>query len=54
MVKPDVKKIQEGGDSITYLGHGTLWLRLLGKNILTDPIFGDVSFFFGRLVPFPL
>jgi L-ascorbate metabolism protein UlaG (beta-lactamase superfamily) len=54
MVNPDVKKIQEGGDSITYLGHGTLWLRLLGKNILTDPIFGDVSFFFDRFVPFPL
>ncbi len=53
-VKPDVAKIQKGGDSITYLGHGTLWLRLKDRNILTDPIFGDVTFFIGRFAPFPL
>ncbi len=53
-VKPDVTRIQEGTDSITYLGHGTLWLRLQNRNILTDPIFGDVTFFIGRFAPFPL
>ncbi len=52
--KPDTKKILEGGDSITYLGHGTLWVRLLGKNILTDPVFEDVTFFLRRFAPFPL
>ena len=54
MVRPDIKRILEGGDSITYLGHGTFWIRLRDQNILTDPIFGDVSIFFRRFAPFPL
>ena len=53
-VKPDINKILEGGDSITYLGHGTLWVRVQGKNILTDPIFEDITFFLRRFTPFPL
>jgi len=52
--KPDVKKILGGGDSVTYLGHGTLWIHLMGNNILTDPIFEDITFFFRRFAPFPL
>lgn len=52
--KPDVGKILGGGDSVTYLGHGTLWVRLQGRNILTDPIFEDVTFFLRRFAPFPL
>ena len=54
MVKPDVNRILEGGDSITYLGHGTLWVRLLDRNILTDPVFGDLPFPYRRVAPFPL
>jgi N-acyl-phosphatidylethanolamine-hydrolysing phospholipase D len=54
IVKPDIKKILGGGDSITYLGHGTFWIRLRDKNILTDPIFGDAPSFFHRFAPFPL
>lgn len=53
-VKPDTTRIGQGGDSVTYLGHGTLWLRLGTTDILTDPIFGDVTFFIDRFAPFPL
>jgi N-acyl-phosphatidylethanolamine-hydrolysing phospholipase D len=53
-VEPDLKKILTGGGSITYLGHGTLWIRLRDQNILTDPIFGDIAFFLRRFAPFPL
>lgn len=53
-IVPPVDDILKRGDSITYLGHGTLWLRIGGKNILTDPIFGDIWPFLNRQVPFPL
>lgn len=51
---PPVDDILKRGDSITYLGHGTLWIRIGGKNILTDPIFGNIWPFLDRKVPFPL
>ena len=54
VLRPEIKKILEGSDSITYLGHGTLWVRVQGKNILTDPVFGDVTFFLRRFSSFPL
>jgi N-acyl-phosphatidylethanolamine-hydrolysing phospholipase D len=53
-VRPDIHKVLSGGDSITYLGHATLWVRLQKKNILTDPVFGNVTFYFRRFAPFPL
>jgi L-ascorbate metabolism protein UlaG (beta-lactamase superfamily) len=36
---------------ITWLGHSTFLIQIAGKNILTDPIFGSLSWFFRRLVP---
>jgi N-acyl-phosphatidylethanolamine-hydrolysing phospholipase D len=49
-----VGKILNQGDSLTYLGHATFWIRLSGYNILTDPVFYDVGFFIDRQTPFPL
>jgi N-acyl-phosphatidylethanolamine-hydrolysing phospholipase D len=50
----NVKEIQNDRDSITYLGHATLWIRLLGQNIITDPVFGDIVFLIKRHAPFPI
>ena len=35
---------------ITWIGHSTFLIHINGKNILTDPIFGNVSPFFKRIV----
>ena len=50
-IPTNVKKIQSQGDSITYLGHATLWIRLKGQNIITDPVFGDIVLFVKREQP---
>ena len=54
VTKPDVASIVKGEDSVTYLGHATLWIRLNGQNIMTDPLFGDILYFIDRYAPFPL
>lgn len=54
VTKPDVAAILKAEDSVTYLGHATLWIRLNGQNIITDPVFGDIVYFIDRYAPFPL
>lgn len=54
VTKPDVASIMKAEDSVTYLGHATLWIRVNGQNIITDPVFGDIVFFIDRYAPFPL
>lgn len=54
LIHPKVSQIVARGDSLTYLGHATYWIRLQGHNILTDPVFGDIGFFIHRQTPFPL
>jgi N-acyl-phosphatidylethanolamine-hydrolysing phospholipase D len=54
VIHPRTKEIQDRGDSITYLGHATLWLHLQGMDILTDPVLGGVWPFIPRHAPFPL
>jgi N-acyl-phosphatidylethanolamine-hydrolysing phospholipase D len=53
-ITTNVKEIQTQRDSITYLGHATLWIRLMGQNIITDPVFGDIVLFMKRHAPFPI
>ena len=54
VTRPDVDSIVKADDSVTYLGHATLWIRVNGQNIITDPVFGDIVFFIDRYAPFPL
>ncbi len=54
VTRPDIDRILRGGDSVTYLGHATLWIRLRGQNIITDPVFGDIVYFIRRQTPFPV
>ena len=35
---------------ITWLGHATFLIQINGKNILTDPIFGNLSWWFSRMM----
>ncbi|MEZ5651887.1 MAG: MBL fold metallo-hydrolase [Burkholderiaceae bacterium] len=60
VVRPDVAAIlAEPRDSATWIGHATVWLRVGGINILTDPHFGERASPFSwlgpvRRVPLPI
>lgn len=36
--------------NITWVGHSTFLIQTMGKNILTDPIFGNATFLFPRIL----
>jgi N-acyl-phosphatidylethanolamine-hydrolysing phospholipase D len=55
VVQTDVRDVQSRGDSITCLGHASLWIRLQQQNIVTDPVFEDsIAIFIKRHTPFPI
>lgn len=37
--------------AISWIGHATFLIQIAGINILTDPIFGNASFLYPRIVP---
>jgi Predicted Zn-dependent hydrolases of the beta-lactamase fold len=39
---------------ITWLGHSSFLIQMQGINIITDPVFGNVTPLFKRLLPMPL
>lgn len=41
-------------DCIVWLGHSSFFIRLAGTTLLTDPVFGDVSFLVKRKAKFPV
>jgi len=55
VIPTPVQDIENWGDSITYLGHATLWIRLGNQNLITDPVFSDrIVFFIKRQAAFPI
>jgi L-ascorbate metabolism protein UlaG (beta-lactamase superfamily) len=52
---PDFERLAgTPGDYMVWLGHSTVLMRVGGKTILTDPVFGDVNFLIRRKTPFPI
>jgi len=50
----DVEKFNKSSEpAICFIGHSTVWIRIAGLNILTDPIFGSLFPFFPRLQHLP-
>lgn len=55
VVPPDFKYLDSTGkDYFVWLGHSTVFMRLGGKAVLTDPVLWDVNFLVRRKTPLPV
>ena len=50
-VTPTIPPVRSQELLITWIGHSTFLIQVAGINIITDPIFGDLTFLFKRLMP---
>lgn len=48
---PSIVQKRSHAPLITWLGHSTFLIQCGGKNILTDPVFGNLTFLFPRILP---
>lgn len=49
-VTPTIPPVRSQDPLITWIGHSTFLIQVAGVNIITDPIFGDLTFLFRRLM----
>ncbi len=55
VVRPDFRSLDKTGkDYFVWLGHSTVFMRLGGKAVLTDPVLWDVNFLVKRKTPLPV
>lgn len=55
IIRPDPEFLAEAqGPMVCFLGHATVWVRLAGKSLLFDPIFGNIAGIIRRRTPPPL
>ncbi|MBA2307169.1 MBL fold metallo-hydrolase, partial [Candidatus Dependentiae bacterium] len=47
---PTIPPVRSQELLITWIGHSTFLIQVAGINIITDPIFGDLTFLFKRLM----
>ncbi len=55
IIRPEPEILAEHpGPLLAFFGHSTVWLKLFGKSILFDPIFGNIAGIIRRKTPPPL
>ncbi len=55
IVRPEPEILAEHpGPLVAFFGHSTVWMRISGKSIIFDPIFGNIAGIIRRKTPSPL
>ena len=50
-MQSDMVQMRSFSPLITWIGHATFLIQVQNKNILTDPVFGNIAFLFKRYLP---